>query len=235
MKTWLCAIGGGEIGRPGKEIETYHNDRRILEKINKIKPKILFIPTASNDSDSYCEVFKNYFEKKHGCDVNFLFLLKNKILYPEIKSKIFSSDIIYIGGGDTVLLFEEFKKNNLKPLLIEALKKGIMIWGFSAGAILLFEKGISEKEGLLKKIDGLNLINGVFCPHSNKKNINDIVKVLSEGEIVILSEDSTAFLISSENEIEKLEETEKNKINIMMKKDQTLIEVGTNILKFKKS
>ena len=58
---------------------------------------------------------------------------------------------------------------------------------------------------------------------------------MSEGEIVILSEDSTAFLISSENEIEKLEETEKNKINIMMKKDQTLIEVGTNILKFKKS
>ena len=49
----IVAIGGGEIGRPGYPIETTKIDKEIIRLSGKKRPKLLFIPTASSDSESY--------------------------------------------------------------------------------------------------------------------------------------------------------------------------------------
>lgn len=49
----IFAIGGGEIGRP--EPETLEIDRQLVALSKKEYPNFIFIPTASNDSDSYEE------------------------------------------------------------------------------------------------------------------------------------------------------------------------------------
>jgi len=225
MSSFLCAIGGGEIGRPGKEIETFNLDKQILKLTNIESPRILFIPAASNDSESYCEVFKNYFENKHNCKVDCLFLIKENPKINFIRKLFLQSDIIYFGGGDSELLMAVLDRYKLKQLLKEIIDKGINIVGFSAGGIMLFEKGISEKQGNLKIIEGYGFIKGVFCPHSNKKDILKIKEIIetSMGRI-ILSEDTTSFLINSKKEIMLLRENSNKDIKIFKLKDKELIE-----------
>ncbi|MFZ1720124.1 MAG: Type 1 glutamine amidotransferase-like domain-containing protein [Candidatus Moraniibacteriota bacterium] len=53
MKT-IVAIGGGELG----EWETLPIDREIVRLSRKTTPTVLFIPTASGDSEKYWEIFQ---------------------------------------------------------------------------------------------------------------------------------------------------------------------------------
>ncbi|PJA47219.1 hypothetical protein CO172_02570 [Candidatus Uhrbacteria bacterium CG_4_9_14_3_um_filter_36_7] len=57
----IIALGGGEIGRPHENgrfypVETNSIDKEIIKQTGKSKPKLLFIPTASNDSEGYFQV-----------------------------------------------------------------------------------------------------------------------------------------------------------------------------------
>src|SRR3989344_8149361 len=98
----IVAIGGGEIGRPGTNIETEEIDREIIRLSGKKHPKVLFLPTASGDNSGYCEVVQNYYGKKLGCKVGVLCLIKEKPLREEIRKNILGSDIVYVGGGNTL-------------------------------------------------------------------------------------------------------------------------------------
>ncbi len=95
----IVAIGGGEIGRPGTKIETKAIDREIIHLTGKKSPKLLFLPTASGDSEGYYEIVRNYFGKKLGCRVDVLYLIKEKLSKEQIERKILGSDIVYVGGA----------------------------------------------------------------------------------------------------------------------------------------
>jgi len=102
----LIAIGGGEIGRPGYPVETTKIDKEIIKLTNKLNPKLLFIPTASSDSELYFDTIKKHFGKRLNCKVDVLYLLKEKPTLKQIKAKILTSDIIYVGGGNTTLMLK---------------------------------------------------------------------------------------------------------------------------------
>ncbi len=72
----IIAIGGGEIGRPGYPVETTKIDKEIIALSGKKIPRVLFIPTASGDSNGYTEVFNKYFGKRLGCKTDVLYLKK---------------------------------------------------------------------------------------------------------------------------------------------------------------
>jgi len=74
----IIAISGGEIGRPGFKIETEEIDKEIIRLSNKRNPKLLFIPTASNDNQEYIDVINNYFGKRLGCEVDTLYLIEKE-------------------------------------------------------------------------------------------------------------------------------------------------------------
>lgn len=102
----IIAIGGGEIGGvlPSGEVlpkETVSIDKEILKLTGKKKPKLLFIPTASNDSEFYYSVIKDYFAKL-GARTDVLYLINKKQSKKSIEEKILSSDAIYVGGGNTL-------------------------------------------------------------------------------------------------------------------------------------
>jgi dipeptidase E len=132
----ICSIWWGEIGGffDGKErpVETEAINRELITLSWKKSPKVLFLPTASWDSKCYISNFTNYYTSL-GCKVNTL-LLYNKIIDPIIlKKKIFSADIIYVWGGNTLKMLNFWKKVWLIPLLQQAHKKGIILSGLSAG------------------------------------------------------------------------------------------------------
>ena len=167
----IVAIGGGEIGRPGYPIETTSIDREIIELTGKSHPKVLFIPTASLDSEGYYETVKSHFGSRLGCNVDVLYLVKENPTKQEIERKLFSSDIVYVGGGNTLRMMNVWKSYGLDILLRKAHSQGIVLSGLSAGAICWFRYGNSDSRKFTKsnarliKVSGLNLVNALFCPH----------------------------------------------------------------------
>ena len=125
----IVAIGGGEIGRPGYPVETTKIDKEIISLTGKNKPKLLFIPTASSDSESYYDTVRKHFGIRLGCKTDVLYLLKEKIN----ENKILNSDIIYVGGGNTLLMMNTWRKYGLDKILIEAYNQNIVLSGLSAG------------------------------------------------------------------------------------------------------
>ena len=175
----IIAIGGGEIGRPKEgggfyPIETLAIDKEIIKQSGKKKPKLLFIPTASNDSQGYFEVVKKHFQSL-GCRVSPLYLIKEKISKREIEQKILTSDIVYVGGGNTLAMMTLWRKKGIDKILKKAQKKGIVLSGLSAGAICWFLSGNSDSRKFtsgskqLIKVSGLGLIEALCCPHYDKE------------------------------------------------------------------
>lgn len=183
----IIAIGGGEIGRPGYPVETTEIDKEIIKLTGKKNPKLLFLPTASSDSQGYVDVVRDHFEKRLGCEVDVLYLLNKKVSPEEMRKKIFSSDIIYVGGGNTLKMMNTWRRTGLDKLLQEAGNKGIVLSGVSAGAICWFKDGSSDSRrftnpnaGLIR-VKGLNIIPVLFCPHydvevDRKADLKDLMK-----------------------------------------------------------
>ena len=187
----IVAIGGGEIGRPGYPVETLIIDKEIIKLSGKKHPKLLFIPTASSDSEGYVTVVKKYFGKKLGCKTNILYLINKKITKKEIYKRILSSDIIYVGGGNTAKMLKIWKKHGVDKMLKKAYKKGVVLSGVSAGAICWFKYGSSDskrfsgkKKWSLMRVFGLNLIPALLSPHHlrekmRKKGVKELMRKTS--------------------------------------------------------
>ena len=167
----ILAIGGGEIGRPGFKTETVKIDKEIIRLSGKTKPKVLFIPTASSDSEGYVNVVQKYFGKKLGCQVESLLLLNSKISNKEIEKKVFNSDILYVGGGNTLKMMNVWRRRGLDKIIKKAISKGIVFSGVSAGAIFWFKYGSSDSRRFqnpkadLIRVSGLGFVNALYCPH----------------------------------------------------------------------
>jgi dipeptidase E len=190
----IIAIGGGEIGRPNKSggfypVETTPIDKEIVKQTNKKNPRLLFIPTASNDSQGYYEVVKKHFSKLN-CIVDVLCLIdkqKATISKKKIENKILNTNIVYVGGGNTLKMMNYWRKLGVDKILTKAYQKGIVLSGISAGSICWFKYGNSDSrkftngEDKLIKVKGMGLINALHCPHydlekSRRKSLKEMMK-----------------------------------------------------------
>lgn len=167
----IVAIGGGSVGRGGTRTEVTPISREIIRLSGKKKPQILFIPTASFDDPSYISAFQDHFGKQLACCVDVLCICLRKPSVFQIARKIHNADIIYVGGGNTLMMMNRWKKFGIDPLLRQAWSRGKVLCGTSAGAICWFRQGNSDsrkyknpKAGLIK-VTGLGLIDAMVCPH----------------------------------------------------------------------
>jgi dipeptidase E len=170
MHTNIVAIGGGVIRTRG----TAAIDREIIRLSGKKNPRLLFIPTASSDAERYCRRVDNYFGKFLKCRTDYLLLMRGRPSKQEIRSKILSADIIYVGGGNTLQMMRIWRRLGVDKLLRLAYKRGIVLSGISAGAICWFESGHSDSMSFYNpkkweyiNVKGLGIVKGVFCPHYN--------------------------------------------------------------------
>ena len=183
----IVALGGGEIGRPGYPVETTAIDEEIIRLSGKDRPMLLFIPTATNDSDTYINAIYRQFGERLGCKIDTLCLIRENPRYWEIQKKVEKADIIYVGGGNTLRMMKRWRKTSLDTILMEAYEKGTILSGLSAGAICWFRYGSSDSwkfknpEAGLIRVRGLNIINGLFCPHydvepDRKPHLKDLMR-----------------------------------------------------------
>ena len=170
----IVAIGGGGFGRSlgSLEIEKY-----IISLINKKRPKICFIPTASGDSSLYKLNFYRAFSKLDCITSHIDFFSRTE----NLEDKVFAQDIIYVGGGNTKSMLAVWKEWNLYEILQNAYEKGIVLSGVSAGAICWFDKGITDSYAEeLTIIDCLGIVGGIACPHFDEEKerepyVNDVI------------------------------------------------------------
>jgi len=171
----LVAIGGGEIDKYEIPSNLVSIDKEIISLANKTNPKLLFIPTASNDYSEYIFGVNKYFGDKFNCQVDSLELISKENTPELIKDKILNSDIIYVGGGSTANLIKKWNEINLQALLKIAFDKNIIVSGISAGANCWFDSGMSDmrkNEGVeedfnYQEIKCLGFFDFVLCPHFN--------------------------------------------------------------------
>lgn len=170
MPKAIVAIGGGEI-RIG---ETTRIDREIIRLSRRKHPKLLFIPTASSDDEGYWEQVQKHFGGRLKCRMDVLWLIRKPASLRQIREKILSANVIYVGGGNTLLMMRLWRRLGIDKLLKEAYRKGIVLSGVSAGAICWFDAGHSDSISFTNpqnwkyiKVNALGLVPGLFCPHYN--------------------------------------------------------------------
>ena len=162
----IIAIGGGGFTHQVDE----SLDQFILDQSKRYNNKIGFLATASKDDKEKIDLFYKRFEKTDS-ELSHFNLTSNVDGFSEW---IFSKDIIYIGGGNTVFMLDIWKKYKLENIFKDAYKKGIILSGVSAGAVCWFEWILSDSVGPgFNPIRGINLISGSCTPHSsNIERIN---------------------------------------------------------------
>jgi dipeptidase E len=156
----IIAMGGGGFSM---EPDNPLLDLYILGQVEKTKPKVCFVPTASGDSDDYISRFFNAFEK-HNCVPSHLSLFRPPSR--DLEAYVMDKDIIYVGGGSTKNLLVLWKEWGLDLILKNAWEQGIVLTGVSAGSICWFEEGVTDSYGDgLEPIKSLGLLKGSNCPH----------------------------------------------------------------------
>jgi dipeptidase E len=172
MPRTIVAIGGGEIRTRG----TAPIDREIIRLSKRKNPKLLFIPTASSDSERYWQHVKEYFGGFLKCKTDVVFLIKERPSTEQIRRKILSADIIYVGGGNTLQMMLLWRRLGVDKFLISAYENGAVLSGISAGSICWFDSGHSDSMSFYNprkwkytNVRGLGFIRGIHCPHYDSK------------------------------------------------------------------
>ena len=159
----IVAIGGGGFGR---SLGSLAIEKYIISLINKKRPKICFIPTASGDSSLYKLNFYRAFSKLDCITSHIDFFSRTE----NLEEKVLTQDIIYVGGGNTKSMLAVWREWNLHEILRNAYEKGIVMSGVSAGAICWFDKGVTDSYAEeLAIIDCLGIVEGIACPHFDEE------------------------------------------------------------------
>jgi dipeptidase E len=203
MRKTIVAIGGGEIRTRG----TVAIDREIIRLSKKTHPTLLFIPTASSDSETYWHHVREYFGGFLRCKTDVLFLIRERPSRAAIRNKILSADIIYVGGGNTLQMMRIWRRLGVDRILKAAYEKGIVLCGISAGSICWFDSGHSDSMSFYNatrwhyiNVKGLGLIEGLHCPHYNsrtrgiprRRDFRDMVR--KTGQVGIAIENNCAIV-----------------------------------------
>lgn len=154
----LIAIGGGGFSEATEpELDVY-----VLAQSPAPCPRIGFICTASGDSDHYLVKFYRRFAALN-CRASHLSLF---LRTPDLSAWAAAQDVIYVGGGNTKSMLAVWHCWGLPAVLADALARGTVIAGVSAGAICWFEQGLtdSEAQGLMA-LDCLGWLAGGCAPH----------------------------------------------------------------------
>lgn len=194
----IVAIGGGDF-RLG---ETLPIDRYIVERTGAEWPSLLFIPTASSDAEDYVQSISDVYGTTLGCTVNVLRLLHKPPSAERIAELIRGADLIYVGGGNTLMMMKVWRRLGVDRLLLEAHADGKVLAGLSAGALCWFAYGHSDSMSFYGsdewdyiRVRCLGILPFTGCPHYDGEGRDRSFQAMiaKEGDIGIAIDDCAAF------------------------------------------
>jgi dipeptidase E len=155
----IIAIGGGGFTRFASQ---FLMEKYLLQQTGKDKPKVCFLPQASNENADYVVKFFSTFTALGA--VPSWFSLFGRV-QAGWQQQLLAQDLIYVGGGNTKSMLALWRAWGVDQVLAQAYSQGVVLAGVSAGAICWFEQGITDSVWPLGVIPGLGLLAGSCCPH----------------------------------------------------------------------
>jgi dipeptidase E len=160
MQGHIVAMGGGGFlaGDPASPL-----DELLLALAHPPRPHVVFLPTATGDSERAVELFESAWSPR-ACtiDVALTFGVPQRPA-----ERVAAADIVVVAGGNTANMLAVWRLHGIDRALREAWVRGAALGGVSAGANCWFEACVTDSfsEQLDGLDDGLGLLPGSYCPH----------------------------------------------------------------------
>ena len=154
----IALLGGGFSDDPDTLVDDF-----LLAAVDRARPKVCFVPTASGDSAGYIDRFYTAFGPR-DCTPMHLSLFRRE--RTDLEDLVLSQNIVYVGGGNTANLLALWRLHGLDRVMRKAYENGVLLCGISAGAACWFEACLTDSFGEPAPMrDGLGLLRGSMCPH----------------------------------------------------------------------
>jgi len=125
--------------------------------------RVLYVPTAGMENTDYT-VWWYALTAKHGATMSHLHFFP----WPpdDVRHRVLDHDVVLVPGGNTANMLAIWRVHGFDALLRDAWEAGVVLAGWSAGAICWFEHGVTDSFGpQLAGMEGLGLLPGSACPH----------------------------------------------------------------------
>jgi cyanophycinase len=167
MTGWLALHGGGEFQR-GSEI----GDRRLVVAAGGADARVIVVPAAAarEHPEMAAQHGVQWFTQIGARAAAAMVVDARSANDSAIVATIESATLIYLPGGDPVLLVETLRGSPAWQAIVKAHERGVSLGGASAGAMALGSKMWNPRTGGL--IDGLGLISIVTLPHFGAERID---------------------------------------------------------------
>ena len=167
MTGWLALHGGGEFQR-GSEI----GDRRLVVAAGGADARVIVVPAAAarEHPEMAAQNGVQWFKQIGAQAAAAMVVDARSANDAALVAVIESATLIYLPGGDPVLLVETLRGSPAWQAIVKAHERGVSLGGASAGAMALGSKMWNPHTGGL--IDGLGLIPIVTLPHFGAEGID---------------------------------------------------------------
>jgi dipeptidase E len=126
-------------------------------------PRVLYVPTAAmEDPSSTLEWYERLRGRTETTHLHFF-------PYPphDMRELALKHDVVFVTGGNTANALAVWRTHGFDRALREAWEDGVLLSGWSAGAICWFEAAVTDSFGphLEGMRNGLGFLPGSACPH----------------------------------------------------------------------
>lgn len=155
--------------------------RTLRGLTGKTHPKALLFTTASGDDPGQILRITGTFGRQKVRAELVRLCGTNAVDVAALKAKILGADILWLGSGCTERLCEKVARYGLADTFRTAYEKGVVMAGYSAGAIMLCHAGYNDfNDGRYDFISGLGLVQAYFGPHYHLPKWVDFDKCLEQ-------------------------------------------------------
>jgi len=182
--------------------------RYMAELTGKTRPKLLFLPTATGDSQSsIISWFRNC------APLNVHPLAQESFIASARQSQswedvLLTVDGIVASGGNTLNQQAIWKAQGIDIILRRAWDQGIVLGGASAGSLCWFEEGTTDSRPKeLTVVKCLGFLKGSHCPHYDREKDRRPLyhKLIGSGEMKPgYACDNDAGLYFEDNEVKRV-------------------------------
>jgi dipeptidase E len=183
--------------------------------------RLLYVPTAGMENSDFTLWWYGT-AAKHGAAMSHLHF--SPWPPPDLRERVLDHDVVFVAGGNTANMLAVWRVHGFDAILRDAWEAGVVLAGWSAGAICWFEAGVTDSFGpQLAGMDCLGFLPGSACPHYDGEAerrpryaellrdgfppglaIDDDVGVRFDGtelaEVVTAREGATAYRVTTDGE-----------------------------------
>jgi peptidase E len=125
--------------------------------------RVLYVPTAGMESAEHTLSWYGLLAE-HGASMSHLHF--NPWPPADLRERVLGCDVVLVPGGNTANMLAVWRVHGFEAILRAAWESGVVLAGWSAGAICWFEAGVTDSFGpQLAGLDCLGFLPGSACPH----------------------------------------------------------------------